>query len=152
MIGLGENFDIILDQVEKVRRKETLYTVFKFAQGRSTKYEIKATTEHPNKNDKFVIRSEEEMVKNFEEFKKQVSPTECAYALFDFEIVLSDGSPRSTLFLITVAPDNCPIKDKFLYAAHTQEMAERIGVAVVRIQINKVDELTYEFLKHKCRK
>lgn len=150
MIGLGKNFDIILDQVDRVRRKDLLYTVFRFQKDNSDMYEIKASIDHPNRESKFTIRSEEEQERHFNAFKAQVSPSECSYALFDFETVLEDGSARSMLFLLIVVPDECAVKEKFLYSAHTQHLVDSLRIAVTLVQINKFEDFSYAYLKQKC--
>ncbi|OAG30768.1 cofilin [Nematocida displodere] len=150
MIGLGENFDIILDQVEKVRTKELLYMVFRFQENNPKIYEIRESHENPNKNNKFIIKDEEELKRGFDIFQSNIKTHGCCYALFDFETNLEDGSSRSLLFLITLIPDEFNVKEKFLYSAHIQRVVENLKTSVKILQINKYEDLSYSRLKQVC--
>lgn len=150
MIGLGENFQEVQEEVEKVRKKDLLYTIFRFQKDNPKMYEITVSEKNPNKNNKHEIKDEGELQRIFGSFKENMKMHGCCYALFDFEAVLDDGSSRSLLFLITHIPDEKSVKEKFLYSAHIQQVVENLNTAVKIVQINRHDDLTYNMLKQAC--
>ncbi|KAI5192710.1 cofilin [Nematocida minor] len=150
MAELGENFNTVLEHIEKVRRKELLYMVFSFQGTNTTQYEIKELKDNPSALDKFIVKQESELEGQFEQFKKQVKEYGCCYALFDFEANHSDGTPRSALFLFTLIPDGFTVKEKFLYSFHLQQFIGSLKTAVKLVQINQYEDLNYETMKKIC--
>jgi len=151
MIGLGENFNAVLDQIELVRRKQLMYTIFKFQDKNTTLYEIKDSTKNPEEAKRFTAKKEEDLQQHFEEFKSKIKNYGCCYSIFDFETTLEDGTPRSMIFLIALIPDSKSTREeKFLYASHTNTITNRINIAAKLVQINSYDDLSYEYLKSIC--
>ncbi|EHY64778.1 cofilin [Nematocida ausubeli] len=150
MAELGENFNTVLENIERVRTKELLYMVFRFQGADTSKYEIKELKGNPTALDKFTLKKENDLQEQFELFKAQVKEYGCCYALFDFEAHHQDGSPRSVLFLFTLIPDGFNVKEKFLYSFHLQQFIGRLKTAVKLVQINQYDDLSYENMKQIC--
>ncbi|KAI5172423.1 cofilin [Nematocida sp. LUAm3] len=139
----------VVPEIEKVRVKELLYLIFSFDQLESNLL-VKEAKDNPYKNDKHIIKKEEELIRRFEEFKETVKRTGCCYAIFDFETALEDGAPRSVLFLVVYIPDGIGVRERFLYSSNVQKIVDHIKVAVKQIQINRFEDLTYENLKQMC--
>ncbi|KAH9385146.1 cofilin [Nematocida major] len=150
MAELGENFNTVLENIEKVRRKELLYMVFSFQGTDTSQYEIRELKNNPSALDKFTAKKENDLQSQFEEFKKHVKSYGCCYALFDFEAHHQDGSPRSVLVLFILIPDGYNVKEKFLYSFHLQQFIGRLKTAVKLVQINQYDDLNYENIKQMC--
>lgn len=149
MIGLGENFDLVLREIERVRKKDLIYTIFNFKNTEDLEYEICESLENPSNKSKYSIKEEAELKRLFSIFNERVKKYGCCYSLFDFEANLDDGSSRSLLCLITMIPDSFKVKEKFLYSSHLQKVIESIGPVKI-FQINSYEELTYEKFRDAC--
>lgn len=149
MIGLGGNFDLVLKEVERVRKKDLIYTIFNFKNTEDLEYKICESLENPRHTDKYTIKNETELKKHFETFNRNVRNYGCCYSLFDFEVNLEDGSSRSLLCLITIIPDDFKVKEKFLYSSHLQRFIESIGPVKI-FQMNSYDDLSYEKFRDVC--
>jgi Cofilin/tropomyosin-type actin-binding protein len=149
MMGLGENFDLVLGEIEKVRKKDLIYTIFGFKSAEGMEYKICESFENPSNNNKHSVKDEAELRRMFEVFRERVQNYGCCYALFDFEANLEDGSCRSFLCLITMIPDDYGVKEKFLYSSHLQSVTQSIGAAKI-FQINSYEDLSYESFRKTC--
>lgn len=150
MPELVENFNVVLENIEKVRKKELLYMVFSFKGANTSVYEIREVKENPSIQDRFTVKEENSLQVQFDEFKRQVKEYGCCYALFDFEANHQDGTPRSTIFLFILIPDGYNVKEKFLYSFHLQQFMSQLNTAVKLVQINQYDDLNYENMKKMC--
>lgn len=150
MAEFEENLSMVLEKIEKVRRKELLYMIFRLQGAETTNYEIKELQENPCALNKFVKKEESHLEKQFEQFKRKVQEHGCCYALFDFEANHEDGAPRSVLFLFTLVPDGFNIKEKFLYSFHLQQFIQNLKTSVKLVQINQYEDLNYESMKKIC--
>ncbi|KAI5180074.1 cofilin [Nematocida sp. AWRm80] len=149
MAEIFENQTGIISQIDKVRRKELQYLVFKMQEENTGEFEIKDLSDRPNKNQQSLIRDEQDLKEAFEKFRESINSHECCYGLFDFESKLPDGRPWSTLFLITFIPDEIMVNKRFTYAFHADILQKNLTVRVETMRINSVEELSYEKVRQK---
>lgn len=150
MAEAGENISTVLEHIEKVRKKELLYVVFRLQGAETTEYEIRELEDNPSALNKFELKKEKDLEEQFEQFKIKVKKHGCCYALFDFEANHTDGTSRSVLFLFTLIPDGYTVKEKFLYSFHLQQFISNLKASVKLVQINQYDDLNYENMKRIC--
>ncbi|WFD34123.1 cofilin [Malassezia cuniculi] len=86
---------------------------------------------------------------NFDDFVTELPPTECRYAVYDFEYQKGDEGTRNKIVFVSWSPDDAKIKQKMLYASSKEAIRKALVGISTEIQGTDLSEVTYETILDK---
>ena len=100
---------------------------------------------------KVVVTKTGERDANFEAFNADIQAAAPAYAVFDFEWKMDDGSNRDKLVFVTYIPDTAKPKEKLLYAATKETFKNNIEGGLIEVQGTDPSEISYDAVLAKAK-
>lgn len=86
---------------------------------------------------------------NFDDFVAELPPTECRYAVYDFEYQKGDEGTRNKIVFVSWSPDDAKIKQKMLYASSKEAIRKALVGISTEIQGTDLSEVAYDTILDK---
>ena len=94
-------------------------------------------------NTEVIVEKTAEPGTSYDDFQGSLPPTDCRYAVYDFEYEV-DGGKRNKLVFAVWAPDSSKIKSKMLYASSKDNFRKKLVGIGTEIQATDASEIAHE--------
>ncbi|EPQ27824.1 uncharacterized protein PFL1_04569 [Pseudozyma flocculosa PF-1] len=86
---------------------------------------------------------------DYDEFIAQLPPTECRWAIYDFEFEKEGAGKRNKICFFAWSPDDAKIKQKMIYASSKDALRKSLVGISTEIQGTDFSEVSYETVLEK---
>ncbi|XP_054788966.1 actin-depolymerizing factor 7-like [Prosopis cineraria] len=83
----------------------------------------------------------------YEDFTASLPPTECRYAVFDFDFTTDENCQKSKIFFIAWAPDASKVRQKMVYASSKDRFKRELYGIQVELQATDPSEMSLDIVK-----
>ncbi|KAL1922269.1 uncharacterized protein VTP21DRAFT_9808 [Calcarisporiella thermophila] len=81
---------------------------------------------------------------SYDDFVESLPPSECRYAVYDFDFEKPGEGARNKICFYTWSPDSSKIRDKMLYASSKDALRKQLVGIGAEIQGTSFDEVSHE--------
>ncbi|XP_028806206.1 actin-depolymerizing factor 7-like [Neltuma alba] len=83
----------------------------------------------------------------YEDFTASLPPSECRYAVFDFDFTTEENCQKSKIFFIAWSPDTSKVRQKMVYASSKDRFKRELDGIQVELQATDPSEMSLDIVK-----
>lgn len=144
-----KGFQGVKDQVELVRKRKLIYTIFTIEPINPIEFKVLDSCKNNYQSTAKDIIKQEDLERTFMECSKLLKENQGYFIVYDFGFFGTDGEFRSMLCLISLIPDSLAVNKKFTFSSCSLTLADNLMVAK-NVLIKSLSEFSYQEVKEKC--
>ncbi|TKY88638.1 hypothetical protein EX895_002269 [Sporisorium graminicola] len=113
--------------------------------GKKIKYIIYSLND---KNTEIIVQNTSTST-SYDDFLAELPPTECRYAIYDFEYEKADAGKRNKICFFSWSPDDAKIKPKMVFASSKDALRKALVGISTEIQGTDFSEVSYDVILDK---
>jgi len=99
---------------------------------------------------KIIIDQKGDHDKTYDDFLDILPPKDVRYAVYDFDYISEEGTPRNKVVFIVWAPDTAPARKKMVIAGTKGGIKQALNGVAIEIQANDDQGISEAVVKEKC--
>ncbi|CAM8922482.1 hypothetical protein QQ045_021626 [Rhodiola kirilowii] len=96
------------------------------------------------KSKEVIVEKLGEPAQTYEDFTASLPENECRYAVFDYDFLTTENTPKSRIFFIAWSPDTSRVRNKMIYASSKDRFKRELDGIQVELQATDPTEMSLE--------
>ncbi|XP_022889481.1 actin-depolymerizing factor 12-like [Olea europaea var. sylvestris] len=84
---------------------------------------------------------------SYDDFTASLPPSECRYAVFDFDFTTDENVQKSKIYFIAWSPDSSKVRMKMVYASTKDRFKRELDGIQVELQATDPSEMSLDIVK-----
>uniref|UniRef100_A0A7N0U4F8 ADF-H domain-containing protein n=1 Tax=Kalanchoe fedtschenkoi TaxID=63787 RepID=A0A7N0U4F8_KALFE len=96
------------------------------------------------KSKEVIVEKLGEPAQTYEDFTASLPENECRYAVFDYDFMTQENTPKSRIFFIAWSPDTSRVRNKMIYASSKDRFKRELDGIQVELQATDPTEMSLD--------